>query len=302
METTELGNTGLRVTRLGFGLAEIERQEDRGTDVSGAGRVLEAALDGGINFLDTAACYASTEELIGRTVGHRRGEYVLATKCGHVVDDATGDPWSAKVIEHSIDRSLKRMRTDRLDITQFHSPGLEILERGEAVEALVRARDAGKTRFVGFSGDNESARWAVESGVFDTLQTSFNLVDQHARNGLFDEARRRGMGIIIKRPLANGAWGKKNSPSRYAEQYYQRSQEMAGLGPIPGAPDDPILLAMGFVFAHPDIDSVLVGSNNASHVVSNIDIVENRLPIASEAVDELRRRFDDLGKRWDQLP
>ena len=244
METRELDNTGLRVTQLGFGLAEIERQEDRGTDVSGAGRVLEAALDGGINFLDTAACYASTEELIGRTVGHRRDDYVLATKCGHVVDDATGEPWSAEVIEHSIDRSLRRMRTDRLDIVQFHSPRLEISEHGEAVEALVRARDAGKTRFLGFSGDNESAWWAVESGVFDTLQTSFNLVDQQARYGLFDEARRRGLGIIIKRPLANGAWGKEHSPSYYADQYFERARDCrssAKMGHIGGVENPRVL-------------------------------------------------------------
>ena len=301
METVELGKTGLRVTRLGFGLAEIERQEDRGTDVSGAGRVLEAALDGGINFLDTAACYASTEELIGRTVGHRREEYVLATKCGHVVDDATGEPWSAAVIEHSIDRSLRRMKTDRVDIVQLHSPKLEVLEGGEAVEALVRAKEAGKTRFIGFSGDNEQARWAVDSGVFDTLQTSFNLVDQHARHGLFDEARRQGMGIIIKRPLANGVWGKERRGSGYADQYFQRAQEMARKGPIPGAPADTILLAIGFVLAHPEIDSVLVGSNNRSHVLSNIELVGDRLPIASEAIGELHRRFDDLSQDWEQL-
>ena len=301
METRGLGKTGLEVTRLGFGLAEIQRQEVQGGDVSDAARVLQTALDGGINFLDTAACYAGTEELIGKTVSHRRDDYVLATKCGHVVVDDTGEPWSAELIEHSIDRSLRRMKTDRVDILQLHSPKLEVLERGEAVDAIVRAREAGKTRFLGFSGDNEQAHWAVDSGLFDTLQTSLNLVDQHARNGLLADARDRGMGVIIKRPVANGAWGNPSNPSSYAGDYVKRAQKMEALGPVPGAPENPALLAIGFVFAHSEVDAVLVGSNNASHVTANIDWVENRLPIATEAIGELHRRFDLLGQDWEQL-
>ena len=82
METRRLGRTGLEVTRLGFGLAGISTGERRGEDISGASRVLEAVLDAGINFLDTAAGYGNTEELIGKTIAHRRDEYVLATKFG----------------------------------------------------------------------------------------------------------------------------------------------------------------------------------------------------------------------------
>ena len=116
------------------------------------------------------------------------------------------------------------------------------------------------------------------------------------------------MGVIVKRPVANGAWGRLGNPPYYAdgayatsEDYLKRAEEMARLGPIPGAPESPALLAIGFVFAHPEVDTVLVGSNNASHVASNIDWVENRLPIAAEAVDELHRRFDLLGQDWEQL-
>ncbi len=302
METRTLGRTGLQVSRLGLGLGEIERQETHGYgDVSGSHRVLEAALDGGITYFDTAACYASTEELIGKTVAHRRDEYVLATKCGHVVGDATGEPWSAATIEESIDRSLRRMKTDHVDIVHPHSPDLETLERGEIVEALVRARDAGKTRFLGFSGDNEVARWAVENGVFDTLQTTFNLVDQRAREGLFAAAQAREMGIIVKRPLANGMWGKDRGAYRYANQYRERVKEMARVGPVPGAPEDPIALSIGFVFAHPEVTTAPVGTNSLSQVRSNIDAVENGLPIATEAVDELHRRFNEVGSDWRQL-
>jgi aryl-alcohol dehydrogenase-like predicted oxidoreductase len=302
MELRELGRTGLRVTRLGLGLAEIPRHDDSYSDVQAAGRVLNGALDGGINFLDTAACYGETEEMMGKTVAHRRDEYVLATKCGHAVGGASGESWSAGVIEESIDRSLRRLGTEYLDLVQLHSCALDVLERGEVIEALLRARDAGKTRFVGYSGDNEAAHWAVSSGHFDTLQTSFNLVEQHARSkGLLGLARAKGVGVIIKRPVANGAWGKDRSPSSYADEYFRRAGIIRGMGPLEGEPEDPHMLAMGFVLAQPEVDTVIVGTHNPAHVRSNIEMVEETPPVPEAAFEELQRRFDEAGDEWRQL-
>lgn len=299
MQKQTLGKTGLDVSRLGVGLAEIGYQlsfaeEDR------AAQVLNSALDAGINFLDTSACYGISEELIGRTVAHRRQEYVLATKCGHVTGGYEGDEWTAQTVSDSIDRSLKRLQTDHLDLVQLHSCGVDILEKGEVIEALQAARDAGKTRFIGYSGDNEAARWAVDSGLFDTLQTSFNLVEQHARTKLFGPAKAQGMGIIVKRPIANGAWGAAQSPSDYAAEYFRRAQAMSAEGSIKGAPDDRILLALGFTFAHPEVDTAIVGTQNPAHMQANIQMVENELPIDRAAVAELHQRFERLGQGWYQ--
>ena len=116
------------------------------------------------------------------------------------------------------------------------------MERGEVIQALQQAQQEGKTRYIGYSGDNDAAEWAVESGLFDTLQTSFNLVDQKARFGLFDKAKAQGVGIITKRPIANGAWGAEASPSAYADPYFERAQEMTAKGELPQvAPDEPHL-------------------------------------------------------------
>ena len=302
MELREFGKTGLGVSRLGLGLAEIPRHSDSFSNLQNAGRVLNNALEGGINFLDTAACYGETEEMIGNSVAHRRAEYTLATKCGHVIGGASGEEWSARVIEESIDRSLKRLRTDHVDLVQLHSCSVEVLERGEVIEAMLRARDAGKTRFVGYSGDNEDARWAVDSGHFDSLQTSYNLVDQHARTqSLLEAARSNGMGVIIKRPVANGVWRRADSPYEYADEYFRRAGIMQDMGPIEDEPEAPVLTAMGFVLAQPEVDTVIAGTRNADHVVSNIDMVENRLPISEAVVEELRRRFDEVGDEWIQL-
>ncbi len=301
MDMREFGKTGLTVSVLGLGLAEIERHDESSSDVELAGRVLNSALDGGINFLDTAACYGNTEEMIGRTVAHRRNEYILATKAGHVRGGATGEPWTAGVIEASIDRSLKRLQTDHLDLVQLHSCDLDVLQRGEAIEALEKARDAGKTRFIGYSGDNEVASWAVESGRFDSLQTSYNLVEQHARTKkLFELAESAGLGVIIKRPVANGAWGKESSPYSYADEYFRRAKTMGEAGPLPDEPANPHLLALGFVLARPEVDTVIVGTHNPNHVRANIEMVERGLAISSRTLDELYDRFDRVGEDWRQ--
>ena len=305
METRTLGKTGLEVSRLGIGLSETGFNLSA-ADEAQASEVINSALDKGINFLDTAACYDLSEEQLGKAVSHRRSEFILATKAGHFLPRNTGQDWTAQVITESIDRSLKRMKTDHVDLLQLHSCSVEILERGEVIQALQQAQRAGKTRFIGYSGDNENAEWAVSSGVFDTLQTSFNLVDQKARRRLLPEAERRGMGIIIKRPIGNAVWKAPGDPKpyqhnpTYTEEYFRRGQVMQAEGPLPGEPADRIETAMGFLFAHPEVDVAIVGTQRPHHLASNVELVNTRLPIPQETVDALHERYDRLSDDWPQ--
>ena len=305
METTTLGKTGLEVSRLGIGLSEIGYILTR-DDEAQAGRVLNSALDAGINFLDTAACYGISEELVGKTVSHRRGEFLLATKAGHYVPRGEGEDWTYEVVADSIDRSLRLMDTDYLDLVQLHSCGIDVLERGDVARALEDARTAGKTRFIGYSGDNENAEWAVDSGQFDTLQTSFNLVDQGARRKILPAAEARGMGIIIKRPIANAVWGAAEDPRpyehipEYTAEYYRRAGMLRTEGPLPEEPEDRILLAMGFALGHPEVDVAIIGTKQPEHVLANIELVANKLPIPPEAVEALHDRYDRLEEDWEQ--
>lgn len=294
---TQFGGTDLKVARLGLGLSEI------GNNVSlseeRAGEVLKIALDNGINFLDTAACYGDSEKLIGKTISNRRDDYILSTKAGHVVGEYEGQPWTAQTVRDSIERSLKRMNTHYIDIVHLHSCGIDVLEKGDVIQALQDARQAGKTRYIGYSGDNEAAHWAVDSGVFDTLQTSFNLVDQGAlRSQLLFKANEQGMGVIAKRPLANATWGAEEAPSRYSSEYYRRARLMSEPGPVPSAPEDPNLLALGFVLAYREVNIAIVGTTDPEHMRQNVHWFYNELPIPQEAVDELHRRFDEIGAGW----
>ena len=305
MERVPLGKTGLEVSRLGVGLAEI------GTELSfeeadQAGDVLNAALDAGINFLDTSACYSISEELIGRTVSHRRDDYVLATKAGHITGGYEGEAWTYQTVSDSVDRSLVRLKTDYLDLVQLHSCEIEELEKGDCIRALQDAKAAGKLRHVCYSGDNDAAHWAVDSGLFDTLQTSFNLTEQGARtSGLLEKAEARGMGVIIKRPIGGGTWlrARRNEPTPrgYDNQYLERAKTMAASGPLPDEPEDSILLALGFTLQQPEVDVAIVGTKNPGHMRSNINQVENELPVSEAALAELRSRWDQHGGDWRQL-
>ena len=304
MEKVAFGDTGLQVSRLGVGLAEIG-QELQLDDVNIVVSLINRALDSGINFLDTSACYNISEELLGKSVSSRRSEYVLATKAGHVTGDYEGEAWTYQTISDSVDRSLRRMRTDHVDLVQLHTCTIDVLEKGDAIRALQDARDAGKTRFIGYSGDNDAAHWAVDSGLFDTLQTSFNIVDQTARTtGLLEKADSAGLGIIVKRPVANSVWhairtGRRRQDMRpYSHVYYDRAAQVAGAGEIPGEPEDPMLTAFGFTLAHPQVDVVIAGTKNPDHLSDNVQMVNEALPVDPGVVAEFQRRFDELGADW----
>jgi aryl-alcohol dehydrogenase-like predicted oxidoreductase len=305
MERKRLGKTDLEVGRLGIGLSEVGFNLEL-ADVEQARSVVNKALDGGVNFLDTAACYNISEELIGLVASDRRDEFVLATKAGHLLPRGEGEDWTYELIIDSIDRSLVRMKTDYVDLVQLHSCTVEVLERGDVIRALQDAHAAGKTRYIGYSGDNENAKWAVTSGLFDTLQTSFNLVDQSARTNLFADVEERDMGLIIKRPIGNAVWGAAADPKpynhipEYTSEYFKRAEQMQSDGPLIDAPGDRIKLALGFTYAHEEVDVTIVGTQRPHHMESNLAMVNDSVDIPESTVSELHDRWDKHGGSWEQ--
>ena len=305
MQKVQFGSTGFETSRLGVGLSEIGSFEL--SDQAQATNVLNTALDNGINFLDTSACYGISEELVGNGVSQRRDDYFLATKAGHVARGYEGEEWTFQTVVDSIDRSLRLLQTDHVDVVQLHSCDIDVLEKGDAIRALQEAQQAGKTRFIGYSGDNESAHWAVDSGLFATLQTSYNLVEQRARTtGLLEKAIAKGMGTIIKRPIAGGVWGKSRpdaadqTASNYNTPYLDRAKSVRTLGPIENEPDDAILTSLGYTLSDPNANVAIVGTTNPSHMATNVRQIDNDLPIPDCVIAELNRRFEQLDKDWAQ--
>src|SRR5262249_5548486 len=155
----------------GFGGAEIGFENAPLADVQ---RLLNSALDAGLNVIDTAAMYRDSEGLIGQAVADRRKDFFLFTKCGA----AGGNAWAPANLNEDIERSLRSLRTDHLDLLQLPSCSEDLLRQGDVIEVVEKARAAGKTRFVGYSGDRSAATYALQCGRFDTLQTSVNVADQ----------------------------------------------------------------------------------------------------------------------------
>jgi len=291
MEKRQFGSTDMRVSLLGFGGAEIGFE---GVNEKTVEELLNGALDAGLNVIDTAECYMNSEELIGKAVAGRRDQFYLFTKCGHE-HDKDGKQigvWTKDNILKSIERSLKRLQTNQVDLVQLHSCSLEDLEKGEVIEALQEARDKGYTRYIGYSGDSQAARFAIESGAFDSLQTSINIADQEAIDFTIPLARERKMGVIAKRPVANAAWRTGEKPTEpYHHTYWDRLQILK-YPFLEKSLEDSIAMAMRFTASIPGVHTMIVGTTKPGRWVQNAEILEAG-PLSAEEFQEIRSHWKD---------
>jgi aryl-alcohol dehydrogenase-like predicted oxidoreductase len=274
MEKRRLGRTGLRVSVLGLGGSEIGYESASQATVD---RLLGSALDAGLNVVDTAECYEKSEELIGAALGVRRSQCLIFTKCGHAGGWSRAD-WRQAPLLASIERSLKRLRADHVDLIQLHSCGLDVLKRGDAITALQTARERGLARFIGYSGDGAAARYAVECGAFDTLQTSINVAEQEPLTLTLPLAVEREMGVIAKRPIANAVMADRPSRGGYGYEYWRRLQKL----------DyefmkrrDAVATALRFTLSVPGVHTAIVGTARPGRFEENARYLETgKLPAA----------------------
>jgi aryl-alcohol dehydrogenase-like predicted oxidoreductase len=279
MERRRLGKTGMEVSVLGFGASEIGYERASLTDVE---KLLGSALDAGLNLIDTAACYADSEALIGRAVGHRRNQYFLMTKCGHAGAEFGLSDWAPSLIIRSVERSLKRLRTDYLDVVQLHSCDGNVLRDGRASGELQQVRERGLTRFIGYSGDSDDALWAVESGLFDTLQISISIADQEAIARVLPAAIQHDLGVIAKRPIANAAWlGGWLRTDQYARPYARRLRKLKYRF-LKQPPQEAVATALRFTLTTPGVHTAIVGTKRPSRWAENAALVERGALPASE--------------------
>ena len=289
MERRQLGKTGLEVSALGFGAAEIGFE---GAPLSDVERLLGSALDAGLNVIDTAECYANSEELIGQAVSHRREHFHLFTKCGHAAGMPYPD-WDPKLLEESIDRSLERLKTDRVDLVQLHTCSEEILRKGDVIAVLQKARDAGKTRFIGYSGDSHAARYALECGAFDTLQTSVSIADQEPLDLTLPLALEKGIGVIAKRPIANVVWAKPDmTPAEYNYPYWSR---LKALGYDFVGTEDAVGVALRFTLSQPAVATAIVGTKNPDRWLANARLLDQG-PLSAAQAKAIHARWQEVAQ------
>jgi aryl-alcohol dehydrogenase-like predicted oxidoreductase len=295
MERRRLGRTDIVASVLGFGGSEIGYQSVSARTVA---RLLGSALDAGLNVIDTAECYDDSESLIGKAIGSRRHAVSLFTKCGHAGGWSSAS-WRRASLLASVERSLRRLATDHVDLIQLHSCSLTELRHGEAIEALERARERGWARYIGYSGDGEAARYAVECGRFDTLQTSVSIADQDAIERTLPLALARQMGVIAKRPLANVAWSYAKKPSEpYYQTYWSRLRKL-DYSFLKAAPDAAVGTALRFTLRVPGVHTAIVGTTKPDRWRANAALLEAGALPAVE-FERIRARWGEIaGPSWD---
>jgi hypothetical protein len=291
MEKRQYGKTDMQVSVLGFGGAEIGFEEATPDTV---GRLLSDALDAGLNVIDTAECYMNSEELIGNAVGSRRDEFHLFTKCGHPESPGVGD-WRPESLLQSIERSLKRLRTDRVDLVHLHSCSEAELRKGDVIAALQKAREKGYTRYLGYSGDAQAAKYAVECGAFDSLQTSLSVFDQQSIELTLPLARERQMGVIAKRPIGNAVWRYPSRPDNtYHQPYWDRAQKLK-YDFASGDARQAAAIALRFTLSVPGVCTAIVGTKHPGRWREIAALLEAG-PLPKDQFEPIRARWHECAE------
>lgn len=310
METTLLGRTGLRVSRLCFGTMSFGRE----ADAAESGRMYAAARERGINFFDCADSYAGgrSEEILGRLAAPERDQLILTTKCFNPMGRDPGGPGpndrgaNRRHVTRAVEASLGRLGTDRVEVLFMHrwDPDTPLEETLRALEDLVRA---GKVLHIGASN---YAAWQVAKGLgiserrgwarFDVIQPMYSLVKRQAEAEILPLARAEGLGVITYSPVGGGLLSGKYAPgkrpegarlvtdktyaSRYGEDWaYQTAERFTALAAAHGV--HPVSLAVAWVAAHPDVTAPIIGARDLDQLRPSLDALE--VPMTPELRAEI---------------
>jgi aryl-alcohol dehydrogenase-like predicted oxidoreductase len=304
VEKRALGKTGLMVTALGYGAMELRhlRQAE-------AARLLNAVLDGGINFIDTSPDYGPSEAYIGQGISHRREEFYLATKCGCNVDQNgrpqdPGHIWSREKLLVNIENSLRVLKTDHIDVWQLHGTVPEDLPEGQQHEVIQTMQDLkrqGKVRFIavsfknggpgdplypaayGFKGIQAFMPW----DVFDVMQIVYGALTRKSEKAIA-KAADKGIGMIIRGVV-------KRYHGNYDELF-----KAAGLEGLLESDENQTDFMIRFALNHPGLSTMIIGTQNPDHLAQNIAAAEKG-KLAADVYAEAKYRLAGVGVVADEL-
>jgi len=292
----KLGSTGLEVTALGYGAMEL-RGAPRGREITPeqAKTVLNAVLDAGINYIDTSIDYGLSEELIGEFISDRRSEYYLASKCGCAVGAPPGagrgdypHVFTRENVLAGVEQSLRRMKTDHIDVMQFHSsPSKKTLGEQGALDAVLELQKQGKVRFVGVSGTLPNLPEQIGMGTFQVFQIPYSAVEREHEE-LLSAASDAGAGVVVRGGVAKGA---PSGSSRRREQYDM--WQKAGIEDLLEG-GSAMEFILRFTLSHPALDTTIVGTMSPEHVKANVAAAAKG-PLPEDVYQEAKRRLDTAG-------
>jgi len=317
MRYRELGQTGMRVSEISLGTWAFGG--DWGTvGEDEAYAALNRAVDLGVNFLDTADVYGDgrSERLIGRLLEDRPDEGILvATKAGRRLDPHTAEGYDYENLSAFVERSLKNLNVEALDLLQLHCPPTEAYRQDSTFEALDRLKEAGKLKNYGVSVEKvEEARMALDYPNVATVQIIFNIFRQKPAEEFFPLAEERGVGILARVPLASGLLSGKMSADRaFSEddhrffnrngEAFDRGETFAGVDFETGleaaeelkklVPEGGTLsqFALRWILMHPAVSCAIPGGKNPSQVEDNVAATELP-PLSEETMERVKEIYD----------
>lgn len=276
MKRRILGRTGLSVSEIAFGGVEIGMPYGLGPhdmpDEASAIRLLQKAVELGVNFFDTARHYGESERLMGQAFQGIREHIVLATKCVHFKGE-NGDIPSYKqlkeIVRNSLEVSLNNLKTDYLDLFMVHYADMDILQNEDVARIFAELQEENAVKNIGVSVyKTEETAKAIQSGIWDAIQLPFNLMDQ-SHGSCFDDAEEQGVGIIVRSVLMRGMLtGRKftmhealKDVEKHVEAYRAIAETYFGNFPE---------YATKFALKHPQVSSVLVGIDKEEYLDASL--------------------------------
>jgi 1-deoxyxylulose-5-phosphate synthase len=297
MNYRRLGRTGLEVSEIGLGTVELGL--DYGVPVAGehlrppeehAARLLNRALDLGVNFIDTARAYGASEEIIGRALKGRRNEYVLASKLAPIREEGQSDRELREQVKASVAESLRMLQTDVIDLLQLHWAPVDVISKGRVLAAARQAQQAGYVRFIGASTYGEEAplaALAVQDGGYDTLQVAYNLADRTLEEQVLPLAEQQGVGIIVRSVLLRGVL-----THRYTLLPDQLAELRSAIAQLSHLADTEACslpeMAYRFVLAHPAVTTALVGTARTEELEAAL-VFAGRQPLPPALIAAIRQ-------------
>ena len=277
MNYRRLGRTDLQISEISLGTVELGM--DYGIPVQGeqqqpsegdAARLLNCALDLGINLIDTARAYGESEAIIGRALKSRRNEYNLATKISSLNWEGYSGKKLRGQVEGAITESLRTLQTDIIDLLYIHNATPELIQRGEIAEIMQHAQQVGYARFIGATTYGEAAPLAVlKDGRFDCVQVAYNLLDRQLEKQLLPLAKEKRVGVVIRSVLLKGAL-----TYRYAhlpEELRELRTAVDEVNSLCSAQDSSLPeLAYRFVLAHSAVSTALVGTGRVHELQETV--------------------------------
>jgi len=306
-----LGKTEIRVTPIGMGCWPIAGITSVDVHEHSSLATLEAAVDSGINFFDTAYCYGyegESEQMIGRALGHRRDEIVIATKGGiHYAEKKQGRDGSPATLRRECDESLRRLGTDRVDLLYLHAPDPNV-PLAESAGTLKELLDAGKTRSVGLSNANVEQLAEFHAVCpLTAYQPHYNMLQREIEQSQLPWCIERGVSVIVYWPLMKGLLagklsrdhvfdprdGRQKYPMFQGEEWRKNQDFLDRLRPIAAESGKTVAeLVLNWTIQQPGITAALCGAKRPEQIRDNAGGMGWKL-----SADQMRRIDEALRDR-----